>query len=197
MTVPWDDEYTNPAADPALQTQVGLGGSGPVVPEATPTSADEASGPVVTGPPPVALPPTPAPVPAPAPAPVGGIPAGASLDDIEDVVKAAAAIAAKEALEQAKAAVPGVDTVQSIDPKDLLRASARSRAVRTLVHGILITAFWAVITAVGTLSDVDWFSREGWSTVAAVAGAAAASSVVSYIARIVSPPPLAAVAGGG
>lgn len=187
MSVPWDVDYTNPTPDAGAQAQVGLTPT-PVPPTPAPpvqtSLGSEASGPVI---PPGAS--------VSASAPAGG--KYSVQSDFEDLARAAVGVAVKEALNEIKTTVPAQDSVTYIDPKDLLKASARSRALRTFLQGLGITVFWTLITAIGDFSNVDWFSRQGWITVGTLAGATVIHAATSYVARVINPPKLADLPGGG
>lgn len=84
------------------------------------------------------------------------------------------------------AGVPSVPEAPSII--DFTRASARSRALRTFFVGLGISVLWALVNMLGQLGDVDWFHKEGWTSVATLAVGAVISAVSSYALRIIKPP---------
>lgn len=188
MSMPWDPNYTPTSADQELidkiQGQLGQLSSTATTPTAGPVPATpsepEVAHPESTGPE------------SPAPAtPVGGI---------SDIAREAATAAVGELIPtlvtEIKNALPP-DVPAQIDANDLLKASARNRAVRTFFGGLVVTILWALVNVVGSATGVNWFSKEGWISVGILAGGAVVNAVVSYILRVFKPPPLAQVPGGG
>lgn len=183
MSMPWDKDFTPTSADPELIARIdaqikGTSTSGPVVSPPAP----EVAHPESTGPEP----------------PKPTTPAGGIEDALMEAARTAAADAVKNVAAEIKAALPDPNTVAvHVDPADLLKASARSRALRTFFGGLLVTVLWAVVNVLGTVTGVNWFSKEGWVSVGILAGGAVVNAVVSYVLRVIKPPSLAEIPGGG
>lgn len=139
--------------------------------------------PVVIDPAPTPVLPDPAPTPTPAPAPVAPVNTTSFTQQVEAEVNNLANQALQEArkkvLESLKA--PADPT---LDPNDLKTAAARSRAIRTLVIGLLTAMGYGVVAALGTAGNIDFFSKTGWISVGTLVAGAAVHSVISYVARL-------------
>lgn len=194
--MPWDSDYVPPSVDADLiaATTAVNASPAPSSPPEENVLPPEATGPVVA---PTSTPPT------------GGIhvPVTGTKGVREEVLEVAKEAAESAVRDLAKAMQDDVlnaikntlppDTPPHIDPGDLLKASARSRAIRTFFGGLLVTMAWAVITALGSAANVDWFTKEGLASVAILAGSSVITAVISYVARVFAPPPLVQVPGGG
>ena len=140
--------------------------------------------------------------PAPVAPPVEAAAAPAALNPLsqalETAVLAAAAGAAKSALPDVEQQVLNlvISTVggkanlvpkpvePTITSADFTQAAARSRAFRTLITGLGLSAFWGVINALGSLSGVNFFTKTGLVSVVTMLVTSAVGSVVAYVARI-------------
>ena len=219
--LPWDTGYTPPPADKnlieeitgmatdAITAATKVGGS--VIPTVLPGSLPPVPAPTAAPPP---VPPTPG---APPVTPAGGIAAAGSwVTSIENAARVQAeqalpnalpALEAKLAAASKNALAGELEKLEAslgVDPQnpavnlgDLTKASARSRALRTLLIGLGLSILWGIVNVLGNLSGVDWFHQAGWNSVITLAAGSVASSVVSYIARVVAPPTLAKLPDGG
>jgi len=89
------------------------------------------------------------------------------------------------ALQQTIPAAPTGPVV--VEPKDITNAAARGRALRSLFYGLGLTVFWALVTAIGDAvsgGQVDFFTKTGWISVAALAAGTIAHAALSYIGRV-------------
>lgn len=126
--------------------------------------------------------PTPAP-PAPVPAPAAPLSAADFAQQLETEINTAAnaelAAAQQKILESLQQPAD-----PSINLSDLTTAAARSRAIRSLVIGLLLAVLYGVVTALGSLGHVDFFTKTGWISVGTLVVGAAVHSAISYIARL-------------
>jgi hypothetical protein len=89
--------------------------------------------------------------------------------------------------------LPPEPDAPTITPDVITQAAARSRALRTLLYGLFISAFWGVLSAFGSVNGIDFFTKTGLISTLTILGSAAVTSVVSYIGRIKwSPSPVVA-----
>lgn len=82
-------------------------------------------------------------------------------------------------------------TAPAVDILDLTKASARSRALRTLGIGLGISVLWAVVNIISQLAGVPW-DTDAWGQVATLVIGTILSAVSSYVLRIIKPPVYAA-----
>jgi len=84
---------------------------------------------------------------------------------------------------------PAVPTLQ-----DFTKADARSRAIRTLVIGLVLSVLWGIVNVLGNLATVDWTNRDALPQVVALVVGSVVSAVSGYFARILKTPPHIAAA---
>jgi hypothetical protein len=65
---------------------------------------------------------------------------------------------------------------------------ARSHAIRTFCVGMALSAFWGVVSVLGDLEKVNWFSKTGLISVASIAATAVLGAVLAYAVHILRPP---------
>jgi hypothetical protein len=65
---------------------------------------------------------------------------------------------------------------------------ARSHAIRTFCSGIALAAFWGVVSVIGDLEKINWFSKTGLISVVSIAVTAAVGGVAAYALHILKPP---------
>lgn len=205
-TNPWDADFTPAAIDQNLvkDVQAAVTGAEQAVTSATQTVENAVTGAVQTATTPTAVSTT-----------VGGGGGGTTgltsatvLNDIENVVSAAAKGSAEKALlalvpqlqqelayeyENAlNAALAKVTTAANAAPpitlEDFIHADARSRAVRTLLLGLLTAVLTGVASVAGQMAGVDWFSRDGLLAAGSIALSAVVTSVGAYITRLLKEP---------
>lgn len=142
---------------------------------------------------------------APASAPGGGIGAlpGMVASDLGSAIKNAAlaaaertALAAVPDLEREAAAmvesmvggelkkVVGAHPTPTISLSDLTKASARSRALRSLFIGMFMAVLMGLASIIGQLGGVDWFTTTGRLSAVTLAVGAIVHSLISYVARL-------------
>lgn len=139
------------------------------------------------------------------------IPAGLpSTDNWAVQLERAAAEAAQEALKKAAPAIQeqvsaytqsyitGILTGKPVSPtitgttitgSELMIASARNRSWRTFLQGMGLDVVFALVAIVGTLGDVNFFSKAGWVTLGILVIKTIIQTVVSYVARVKIAPP--------
>lgn len=139
------------------------------------------------------------------------IPAGLpSTESWAVQLERAAAEAAQEALKKAaptiqeqvsaytQSYITGILTGKPVAPTitgttltghDLTIASAKNRSWRTFLQGMGLDIVFALVAIVGTLGDVNFFSKAGWVTLGILVIKTIIQTVVSYIARIKIVPP--------
>ncbi len=145
------------------------------------------------------------------PAPDIVTPVVRSSDSWADQFQRAATEAAKEALQKAAPAIqqqlaqytqnyvngvltgkpvafPTITTTTSTG-QSLTIASARNRSWRTFLQGLGLDILFALMTLVGTLGNVDFFSAAGWTIVGALFVKTIIQTVISYVARLKITPP--------
>jgi hypothetical protein len=71
---------------------------------------------------------------------------------------------------------------------DFTKADSRSRAVRTLLTGLVLSALWGLVNIIGNVATVDWHNANAFPQVAAMAATAVIGSVLAYIERVVKEP---------
>lgn len=155
-------------------------------------------------------PPTPAPTALPGPAPtVTNSPYGG---DLVTAIEKAALDAAKstsaavlpgiekaiEARVAAKVQAEAADLIKSLqggaaEPpvpnlSDFTKADARSRAIRTLLIGLVLSGLWGLTNILGNLATVDWTNKDALPQVLSMAVTAVVGSVVAYIGRVLKEP---------
>lgn len=91
--------------------------------------------------------------------------------------------------EVAEAVTKTLGEPQLIDLKDLTKADARSRALRTLLGGLALSVVYGIINVAGDLAGINWFTKDGWLTVAGVVTTSVVLSVLSYVGRLLHEPP--------
>jgi len=151
----------------------------------------------------------PSPVPAPTPASPVSAPSGGSLiGDIEQAALGAAKQSASSLLPGIEAALekriavkvqaeitdvltkveggsePAVPTLD-----DFTKADARSRAIRTLIIGLVLSGLWGVVNVLGNVATVNWADRNALPQVLALVVGSVVSAVTGYIARVLKTPP--------
>jgi hypothetical protein len=177
--VPWDPTY-NSQSNPVPEDVV------------LPWLGD----PTVTDFPPVITSDTPPIAPAPAtPTTHAAVPTGSLGSVLEQELEAAVSAAQKAATAAVEAkviaalknAVPEAPAAPTLEPQDVTNAAARGRALRSLLYGLGLTIFWALVTAIGDAvsgGQVDFFTKTGWISVATLAAGTIAHAVLSYVGRI-------------
>lgn len=107
---------------------------------------------------------------------------------VEEAVAAKLESAATKDLDDAEGGTgPGDIPVPSVN--DFIKADARSRAIRTLVIGVVLSVGWGAVNAIGALSGVNWFDSHVWPSMIALVTGSVVTSVTSYIARLAKEPP--------
>lgn len=152
----------------------------------------------------------PTPPEAPAPAqPTNAAPAGTFSASLQDAVLKAAQGAALAALPQIEKQVIGMvlGGITNVLPqpnapeplsKDVFtKASARSRALRTFFGGLAMAILWGVISALGTVSGDQFFTKTGLISVATIVVSSVIGAVVSYFGRLHFEPKYAELAPPG
>lgn len=90
-------------------------------------------------------------------------------------------------------AAPVITQDGDFDPIGWIKAQAKSRALRTLVQGLLAVVLVAIgnaITQAIAKGSLDIFSWDDWKVVGALAGTAALGALIAYIQNIfgIKPP---------
>lgn len=122
----------------------------------------------------------------------------------------AAAEAAQEALQKAAPTIQeqvsaytqnyitGILTGKPVSPTivgttlsgtELTIASARNRSWRTFLQGMALDIVFALVAIIGTLGNINFFSKAGWVTLGILATKTIIQTVVSYVSRIKIVPP--------
>lgn len=71
-----------------------------------------------------------------------------------------------------------------LNPNDLTKPAARSRALRALVIGLLIAMAYGVLATIGTAGNIDFFSKTGLVSFGTLVAGAAINAGISYVARL-------------
>lgn len=71
---------------------------------------------------------------------------------------------------------------------DFAKADARSRAFRTLLSGLVLSALWGILNVVGNLATVNWADKNALPQVAALAAGSVVMSMTAYISRLLREP---------
>lgn len=72
---------------------------------------------------------------------------------------------------------------------ELAIASARNRSWRTFLQGMGLDVVFALVAIVGTLGNINFFSKAGWVTLGILVVKTIIQTVVSYVARVKIAPP--------
>jgi hypothetical protein len=80
-------------------------------------------------------------------------------------------------------------TGTTLTGQELTIASARNRSWRTFLQGLGLDLVFALVAVVGTLGDVNFFSKAGWVTLGILIIKTVIQTVVSYVARVKIAPP--------
>jgi hypothetical protein len=87
--------------------------------------------------------------------------------------------------------VPQAPAAPTLEPQDVTNAAARGRALRSLLYGVLLTVFWALVSAITTAVNTggtDFFSKTGLIQVATLAAGTVGHALLSYLGRITVAP---------
>lgn len=68
--------------------------------------------------------------------------------------------------------------------QSLTHTAAKGHAWRTFLLGMGASALTAVVSAIGSQTNLDFFSRDGWIATGSIAVATLVQTVVSYVARL-------------
>lgn len=204
--LPWEAGFAPPGLDQNLINTV-TGALGTVVSNVENAATSVIPG-IIPAPIPIPLPIPSPPVPSPGtPAPIPGVPTpvpASAVDWLQIIERTAqqavqdAVSGSTDALEKAVAETTQKVIVDELEKRipapppltleDFTQADARSRAFRTLFIGLGLSALWGLITALGSLSGIDWFSKEGWVSVITAVVTSVIGSISAYIGRIVKGP---------
>jgi hypothetical protein len=152
------------------------------------------------GVPPTPVAPLPPPASVPAPVPVPSIPSmpvpvpppldwGAMLDQAWPTIRDQAVDYARDSVKE----IMKGQTVDVLNPTiiattaaghELIVADARSRSWRTLVQGLAIDVFAALLAVLSTLTGLDPLVRETWILIGALFVKTVIQSIVSYFMRL-------------
>ena len=77
----------------------------------------------------------------------------------------------------------------SFNGQSLTRSAARAHAWRTFLIGMVVSALMAVLSAVGSQTNLDFFTREGWIATGTIAVGTLVQTVISYLGRLQVTPP--------
>jgi hypothetical protein len=105
---------------------------------------------------------------------------------ITEAETAAVAAVRSRVIAALQAEVPEPPAI-TLEPQDVTNAAARGRALRSLVYGLGLTIFWALVTAIGDAvsgGTIDFFTKTGWISVATLAVGTIAHAALSYLGRI-------------
>ena len=117
-------------------------------------------------------------------------------DALTDALEAAWPALRDKAVGYAKDSVKDIMAGQTVDVlnptitaetkagKELVIADAKSRSWRTLVQGLAIDLFAAVLAVIGTLSGADPFVKETWLLVGALLIKTVIQTVAAYVMRL-------------
>ena len=80
-------------------------------------------------------------------------------------------------------------TATTLSGKQLTIASAKNRSWRTFLSGMGLDIVFALVAVVGTLGNVNFFSKAGWITLGVLVIKTVIQTAISYVARIKITPP--------
>lgn len=80
-------------------------------------------------------------------------------------------------------------TETTLSGKELTIASAKNRSWRTFLQGMGLDIVFALVAVIGTLGNVNFFSKAGWITLGVLVIKTIIQTVISYIARLKIAPP--------
>lgn len=119
-------------------------------------------------------------------------------DAAQSALHAAAPAIQDQVAAYAQQYITGVLTGQPVNPtvtattvtgKDLTIASAKNRSWRTFLAGMGLDVVFALVAVIGTLGNIDFFSKAGWITFVVLVTKTVIQSIVAYVARIKVAPP--------
>lgn len=73
--------------------------------------------------------------------------------------------------------------------QSLTKSAAKAHAWRTFLIGMAVSALMAVLSAVGSQTNLDFFTREGWIATGTIAVGTVVQTVISYLGRLQVTPP--------
>jgi hypothetical protein len=127
----------------------------------------------------------------PPPAPVTPPPTVENLPQRQDVTDFAAILkdAFTQAIRDANTAAdisttPGDDPLDAMTGRELVKADARNRSWRTLLQGLGIDLFFAIVALAGTLTHIDALDNVAWSAFFALVGKTLIQTAVAYFMRL-------------
>lgn len=71
---------------------------------------------------------------------------------------------------------------------DFVHADARSRALRSLLIGLGLSALWGVVNVLGTMGNINWFDKNSLVSVGTMLATSVAGSLAAYLVRMTKEP---------
>ena len=87
-----------------------------------------------------------------------------------------------------KPVAPTISTT-TLTGQELTIASAKNRSWRTFLQGMGLDMLFAVVALIGTLGNINFFSKAGWITLGILVIKTIIQTAVSYVARLKIAPP--------
>lgn len=122
----------------------------------------------------------------------------AAVEAAQEALQKAAPTIQEQVSAYTQSYITGVLTGKPVNPiivgttlsgQELTIASAKNRSWRTFVQGMGLDVVFALVALIGTLGNVNFFSKAGWVTLGILATKTIIQTVVSYVARVKIAPP--------
>lgn len=111
------------------------------------------------------------------------------LPDIEKALETRVAAKVQTELTMVLKSLEGGENAPAIPTlDDFTKADARSRAIRTLLLGVVLSGLWGLVNVLGNIATVDWTNRNALPQVISIAVTGVAGAVVAYVGRLFKEP---------